>query len=139
MKAKLETEVRRLRDAELTLAAELRAVGEGHPGDHDVFHLSQTLAKQCDAHAKRVGELVGPGQPPAVAPSSRELLDDLRRLYATAGEVQIAATIVKQGAMAAREKELLDAVEQSLPETEVQVKWLKTRIKTAAPQALAAS
>ena len=33
-------------------------------------------------------------------------------------------------------RELLAAVTESMAETEVQAKWLKTKIKTAAPQAL---
>jgi hypothetical protein len=39
--------------------------------------------------------------------------------------------------MARQDKELLETVSSSLAETEVQVKWLKTRVKTAAPQVLA--
>jgi len=150
---------------ELDLAGELRAVGEWHAVDHDVFHLSRTLAKQCDEHveklspiARRYGaEVDEPGEPGFLAGIATEarrrasaaggrspeggalLLDDLRRLYVHVQAVLIEQTIVKQGASALRDEELLGAIEEAMAETEVQGKWLKTRIKAAAPQVLAAS
>jgi len=44
---------------------------------------------------------------------------------------------VRQGALATRDAELLEAVTAWTAETEIQSKWLETRIKTAAPQILA--
>jgi hypothetical protein len=44
--------------------------------------------------------------------------------------------IVRQGALATRDAELLEAVTAWSAETELQSKWLKTRIKAAAPQIL---
>ena len=41
-----------------------------------------------------------------------------------------------QAAQAARDAELLETVTRCHTETELQVKWLTTRIKVAAPQAL---
>jgi hypothetical protein len=145
--------VRELHDAELALAAGLRAAAERHPNEHDVFHLARTLAEQCDTHAEalrphleRYGERPGSaevlalenGLEPAAHGTAPELalLHDLQRLYLLAEEVLIDATMVKQAAMATRDAELLAAVTASMSETEVQVKWLKTKIKTAAPQAL---
>jgi hypothetical protein len=46
------------------------------------------------------------------------------------------ATAVRQAALAKRGRELLDTVSSCLDETAAQAKWLKTRIKTTAPQAL---
>jgi hypothetical protein len=64
------------------------------------------------------------------------LLRDLRELYLGAQGTLIAWVIVRQGAMAARDKELLDVAKKCQPETDLQVKWLLTRIKTTAPQVL---
>jgi hypothetical protein len=46
-------------------------------------------------------------------------------------------TMLRQAALAARDRELLDAATACHGETLVQIKWLTTRIKEAAPQALA--
>ena len=64
------------------------------------------------------------------------LLRDLRRLYVMAQECEIDWVMVEQGAKAARDRELLGTVTSCMEETTVQVKWLKTRIKEAAPQTL---
>lgn len=163
--APLVDALERLCQDELDLAGELRAVGEWHAVDHDVFHLSRTLAQQCEEHVKKLvpiaqrhGAQVGePGEPGFLAGLATEarrrasaaggrspqggalLLEDLRRLYVHVQAVLIEQTIVKQGASALRDKELLDTIEPLMAETEVQGKWLKTRIKAAAPQVLAAS
>jgi hypothetical protein len=150
--------IRQLHEAELTLAAQLRAAAERHADEHDVFHLARTLAEQCDSHAEafrthaeRHGEapavsdddglwvgLVSTAQDQAAESPATGLvlLHDLRRLYLLAEEVLIEATMVKQAAMATRDADLLAAVTASMSETEVQVRWLETKIKTAAPQAL---
>ena len=161
--AELGRAIRELHDAEVDLADAFRAAGERHAADHDVYHLSHTLAKQSEEHAAKLRPLAArygedldePGEA-GVVDSVLEtvrrkgselagrnpkagllLLADLRRLYLLAEECLIDATMVKQGAMARQDKELLETVSSSLAETEVQVKWLKTRIKTAAPQILA--
>jgi hypothetical protein len=43
-----------------------------------------------------------------------------------------------QAALAARDGQLLETVSECHTETELQVKWLTTRIKVGAPQALVA-
>jgi hypothetical protein len=154
--------IRELYAAELELADEFRKVGQRHRVDHDVFHLCDRLAEQCDSHASqlvphaaRYGQALEepdePGGWDSILGAVRRtastmagrmpetgllLLDDLRRLYLMAQESLIDWTMVMQGAKAARDTELLATVTACMAETEVQGKWLKTRIKTAAPQVL---
>ncbi len=154
--------IKELHEAETALAEQFRTVGERHAAEHDVYHACATLAKQCHAHAeqlrpaaaryeeqlpeqdppepgegllaglrRRGSELTG-RQPPA----GILLLHDLRRLYLMAQECEIDWEMVGQGAKAARDRELLGTVSECMEQTAVQVKWLKTRIKEAAPQTL---
>jgi hypothetical protein len=151
----------RLRELEADLADELRALGERHAADHDVFHQCHTFAKQCERHAAaleplaaRYGEDVddeGPGFWSGLLESARRtasaslgrvpesgllLLRDLRTLFLRAEECSITWVMAGQAAQAARDQELLDVVHACHQETEIQVKWFVTRIKVAAPQAL---
>jgi hypothetical protein len=64
------------------------------------------------------------------------LLSDLTHLYVLAQACWIDGTVVRQAALAARDEELLAAVDGCLEETSAQVKWLRTRIKAVAPQVL---
>jgi hypothetical protein len=151
----------RLHELETDLADELRALGERHAADHDVYHQCHTFAGQCERHAAalepvaaRYGEDVdgeGPGFWSGLLESSRRavsasvgrvpdssllLLRDLRTLFLHAEECSITWVMAGQAAQAARDEELLALVRECHPETEIQVKWFVTRIKTASPQAL---
>ena len=151
-----------LHQAESALAEELRAVGERHAAEHDVWHLCTTLAKQCHDHAERLRQAAArydeqlPEQEPPTPgegllsglrrkgaeltgrqpPSGVLLLHDLRRLYLLASECEIDWEMVSQGAKAAHDRDLLATAGHCLEQTTTQVKWLKTRIKEASPQAL---
>jgi hypothetical protein len=138
---RLGTALTELHQAESALAEELRAVGERHAVEHDVWHLCATLADQCQDHAERLrqaaaryDEQLPEREPPQ--PPSGVLLRDLRRLYLLACECEIDWEMVTQGAKAARDRDLLATASHCLEQTTVQVKWLKTRIKEASPQAL---
>jgi hypothetical protein len=48
----------------------------------------------------------------------------------------MAWTLLGQAAQGARDRELLEVVQGCEGETEIQLKWLRTRMKQAAPQAL---
>jgi len=151
----------RLHELETDLADELRALGERHAADHDVFHQCHTFALQCERHAAalqpvaaRYGEDVdddGPGFWSGLLESARRtastsigrvpessllLLRDLRKLFLQAEECSITWVMAGQAAQAARDQELLDVVRMCHQETEIQVKWFVTRIKVASPQAL---
>jgi hypothetical protein len=152
----------RLVEAELDLAEDFRKVGERHAADHDVYHQSQTFAKQCTAHADKLRPIArryeanapNEGEPglwdsvmeavrrraaeaAARRPESGLLLvRDLRELYLAAQETFITWVIAYQGAQAARDRELLEVSNECQLETELQVKWALTQIKIVSPQAL---
>jgi hypothetical protein len=54
-------------------------------------------------------------------------------------ECDIAWTLVGQAARGARDRELVELVEGCEDETALALKWLATRMKVAAPQALVVS
>ncbi len=139
-----------LRKAELHLAEAFRKVGEGHAAESDVFHTSNTLAKQCEAHAEALGPFVdryGEGAPEEPDRLFHDLFDetrsgglglirDLHDLYLMAHACDISWTMIGQAAQGARDTELLEVVGSCTGQTAIQIKWLKTRMKQAAPQAL---
>jgi hypothetical protein len=154
--------LKELHEAETALAEEYRTVGERHAAEHDVYHACASLAKQCHAHAEQLRPAASrydqqlPEQDPPTSgggllaglrrkgseltgrqpPAGVLLLHDLRRLYLMAQECEIDWVMVSQSAKAARDKQLLEVVSECQEQTSVQVKWLKTRIKEAAPQTL---
>jgi hypothetical protein len=115
-----------------------------------VHALCHTLARQCEAHGERLRPFAdrygedAPSEPDRLHSElfsgTREgglgLLRDLQDLYLMACECDISWTLIGQAAQGARDRELLDVVEACEDETAVQIKWLKTRMKQAAPQAL---
>ncbi|WIB65957.1 MULTISPECIES: hypothetical protein [unclassified Curtobacterium] len=139
-----------LHRSEQSLATSFRQVAEGHGAEPDVFHLCHTLAAQCDAHAEALRPLVERyGEQPDDEPerlhadalsSTREgplgLLRDLQDLYLIASLVDITWTLVKQAGQGLRDEELLRIVSDCDAETALQLSWLRTRMKQAAPQAL---
>jgi hypothetical protein len=146
----LAHQLRLLHGAEQQLAAALRAVGDGHVGEADVHHITSVLAEQCDAHAEGLGPFAD-----RYADQERSKLDephrdlfcgvrdgplgllrDLTDLYLMACECELAWTLVGQAARGARDRELLALVGQCDAETSTHVRWLRTRLKQAAPQAL---
>lgn len=137
--------------AEKDLANGFRQVAEGHSDEPDIYHLCKTLAIQCDEHSKRLGpfaERYGeevPGEPDRLRTDffgngTREggigLLRDLQDLYMMAHECDVSWTMIGQAARGANDRELLGTVNTCEGETGRQIKWLDTRMKQAAPQAL---
>ena len=57
-------------------------------------------------------------------------------LYLLACECDMAWTLVGQAAQALRVKRLFEVVQECEGETAIQLRWLRTRMKQAAPQAL---
>jgi hypothetical protein len=53
-----------------------------------------------------------------------------------AAQCDICWTVVGQAACGARDEDLLTVVKRCEGETAIQLKWLRTRMKQAAPQAL---
>jgi hypothetical protein len=139
-----------LSHSEHALATSFRQVAEGHGTEPDVLHLCQTLASQCDEHEKalvpaieRYGEQADDEPDRLRAEEMSEtrsgplgLLRDLQDLYLLASLVDITWTMVKQAALGLRDEELVGIVTRCEGQTKVQLGWLNTRMKQAAPQAL---
>ena len=66
------------------------------------------------------------------------LMADLRELYLTAQHAELAWVILLQSAKARRDAELIDVVTRCHEQAKMCGKWLRTRIKEAAPQVYAA-
>lgn len=140
-----------LHQAETTLADSFRQVASGHGAEPDVHFLCHTLAQQCEEHSRlllpavqRYGEDLSDSEPERLhaegLSTTRQgpvgLLRDLQDLYLLASLVDMTWTMVKQAGSALRDRELLDVVSRCDRETAVQLRWLQTRMKQAAPQAL---
>jgi hypothetical protein len=139
-----------LHQAESTLATAFRDVAEAHRDEPDVVQECQLLAGWSDRHAADLLPFVDryggqtDGEPErlhtAVFGGTREgglaLLRDLHDLYLMVTECQISWVLVGQAAAGIRDGELGEVVTRSEGETTRQSKWLLTRMKQAAPQAL---
>jgi hypothetical protein len=139
-----------LHRSQTNLADAFRQVADAHHEEPDIHHLCQRQAKVCDTHA----ELLHPFAQRYSEDAPREpdrlhselfrgtrtggigLLRDLQDLYLIAAECDICWTVVRQAAYGARDRDLLDVVDRCENETAIQLTWLRTRIKQAAPQAL---
>ncbi len=139
-----------LQQAERELAASFRTVADGHGDEPDVHSICTVLAKQCDEHVEAIQPLVDrygsqPDDEPerlhaAALPEPRTgplaLLRDLQDVHLLASFVDMTWTLVGQAAAALRDEELQELITAREAETAVQVAWLTTRMKQAAPQAL---
>lgn len=139
-----------LHRAQVNLAQAFREVAAGHAEEADVHHLATKLARQCETHAERLAPFVerygedAPEEPDRlhseIFRGTREgglgLLRDLQDLYLMGAECDIAWTLLGQAAQGLRDTALLDVVTSCEGETAMQMKWLRTRMKQAAPQAL---
>jgi hypothetical protein len=139
-----------LMKAESNLAEGFRKIGEAHAAESDVFHTADTLAQQCEAHVEQLRPFCEEYGKEATTEPDRlyhelftearsgglGLLRDLQDLYVMASACDIAWTMVGQAAQGARDMELLEVVNLCEAQTAIQLKWLRTRMKQAAPQAL---
>ena len=142
-----------LHGAEHTLAAAYRQVAAGHSEEADVRYTCQQLAGVCDQHEQALAPVVARyGEHPEDEPERLHaaelgetrsgglgLLRDMQDLYLLANLVDITWTMVGQAARGLRDSELLQVVSGCEEETATQLKWLRTRMKQAAPQALIAA
>ncbi len=149
-----------LHEATADLRDELEAIAERHATDHDVFHIGRQLSRRCDELVTRLepflktygGSAAGDGEmadawhafaegvrrwtATATSRTSKAgplLLRDLRELEADAHACRTDWVIVHQGALAARDRGLVDASAFGMSEMERIERWLTTRIKEAAP------
>ena len=159
---KIGVAIERLADAERELADELLEAGERHKPDHDVFHVTKTLARleeghlealaghadRYDAKVKVLGDGAGPaGLARAATDKGAELLGrrpepgllllrDLRHLHVLAAGTSLDWVALGQGAQAAKDAALLRTVSACHAETLRTLKWTTYRLKEAAPQVL---
>jgi hypothetical protein len=149
--------------AEVELARQLVSVAERHQQEADVYHMSLARAHVCaehvwrlrpfvdqyDAHPVDIEDATSPGLLDTLKQgaaaighqpvSGLALLHDLRDMYVTAHRAEISWIVLQQSAKAARAEDLLTVVSTCAEEAEQTWKWLRTRIKEAAPEALATS
>ena len=139
-----------LHKAQVDLAAAYREVGRGHADEPDVLHICENLARDCDGHAERLKPFAdrygeeAPEEPDrlhaelfgGVRGGPIGLLRDLHDLYLMAALCDMAWTLIGQAAQGLRDEELLAVVQGCEHETATQMRWLRTRMKQSAPQAL---
>ncbi|GAA1298967.1 hypothetical protein Psi02_70050 [Planotetraspora silvatica] len=144
--------LRLLHRSQTALAEAFREIRRGHPHEPDMYGVCERLAVQCRDQARWLEPFVRRYEPwtspspeperlhqPLFAgtrPGGLGLLRDLHDLYLLATECDIACAMIAQGAQGARDDELLDVVRRCGGELAVQLLWLRTRMRHAAPQAL---
>jgi hypothetical protein len=64
------------------------------------------------------------------------MLRDLHDLYLMAAECDIVWTLIGQAAQGARDRELFDVITSCEGQTKIQLRWLETQLRQAAPQVL---
>jgi hypothetical protein len=144
------------------LADDLRKVASRHATDHAVYHVGNLLAARCDGLAdelkpfaeryqqdvddrhgdglqelgervrRRSAELLGRSEKTGML-----LLRDLRELATDAHGTEMDWTVLRQGALVARDQSLLQLATTGHQEIKRVAAWLTTRIKESAPQILA--
>lgn len=133
-----------------TLAASYRQVAQGHPEEADVVQACGLFACQCDEHERALSTLRERyGRVPDHEPERLHaeglsetrsgglgLLRDLHDLHMLADYLDIAWTLVGQAGQGARDAEVIEVVGRCEGDTRQQLRWLETRLKVAAPQAL---
>jgi hypothetical protein len=160
---KLGPALSHLYDTETDLADDLAAIAERHASDQDVYHqgrlmaerslgLAKMLAPFLEQYEQRTDDSDGDSGWASFTEklhrgmaqlTGREahvagplLLRDLRDLEVASHACLTDWVIVHQGAMAARDKGLVDLCKLGQDETRRVERWLTTRIKESAPQVL---
>jgi hypothetical protein len=127
-----------------------REVADRHGDEPDVVHQCRLQASWSAHHAAELGPFVqqygehADGEPERLysaifrgtCQGALALLRDLHDLYLMMTECELSWVLVRQAAAGLRDSELLDLVGRCDGDTSRQLKWLRTRMKQAAPQAL---
>ena len=142
-----------LERGEATLGAAFEVVGQGHARDAGVYYICRLLSGQCQAHTAELSVVTGryadrreddldrlhvPGIG-EVRDGDPGLLRDLQDLYLIAAFVDTTWTVVGQVAQGLRDRELLDLVHRCQSQTQQQLRWVRSRLSSVAPQALIAA
>ena len=133
------------------LGGAARRLGERHGSDHEMTYAGRVLGLELDAATARLAGQVerlgglsrGPapdrdrgGPSPDGGPGPRRLAD-LRRFLGTAADASIACVILRQGAMAAREADVLAGTSSAQETVDRAHRWALTQLKATAAQVLA--
>jgi len=139
-----------LHRSQCTLADAFVVVADAHGDEVEVGRTGRRLASQCADHARRLEPFVqryrdDAGDEPTALhgelfhgprAGALGLLRDLHDLYLMVTECDVVWTLVGQAAQGARDRDLFDVVSACEGETAVQLKWLQTQLRQAAPQVL---
>jgi hypothetical protein len=159
---KVDHAIESVTDAEQGLAKALERLAGRHAAEHDLYHLGHAQAEKATARIRRLDQFAkGYGShstadvadpEPGLMDTLRQqasdlmgrstapglmLLADLQETYLAAQRAEIAWIILQQAARARRDTNLVSTVTSCHEECETTAKWLRTRIKVAAPQILA--
>jgi hypothetical protein len=158
---KLDLAIEELYRSENELYTVLLSMSDRHKAEHEVFHVTRTMARWSEQHVaelaetgrqfgleldpeakhpagllealqQRTSELTGRRSVPGML-----LLADLRHLYREAGGTALDWELLAQGAQGAKNKELLDFAERCHPQTLRVSKWAEAKLKESSPQVLA--
>lgn len=139
-----------LHRAQTELAEAFHEVADGHEEEPDIFVTCKNLAAQCEDHARQLEPFAkryseeSPEEPErlhselfqGIRSGGLGLVRDLHDLYLMAAECDISWTVIGQAAQGVRDNDLYAVVQRCEGETATQLKWIRTRMKEAAPQAL---
>lgn len=139
-----------LHRSQTELARAFREVADAHGDEPDVAITCQRLAEECEADADALHPFAhryaedAPDEPERLhselfrgtRSGGLGLLRDLHDLYLMAAECDICWTVLGQAAAGARDTDLLDTVSGGEKRAAGQLRWLRTRMKQTAPQAL---
>jgi hypothetical protein len=158
---KIDHAINTVTKAEQNLADYLEHLAGRHAVEHDVYHLAHSQARKAVVRARSLTDLAQrygadePRQPdphPGVMDTLRRqasqlmgrsdlpgvvFLADLQEAYLKAQAAEIAWVVLLQGAKARRDGELVETATAAHESCETTAKWLRTRIKVAAPQIIA--
>lgn len=132
------------------LADAYRQVADAHREEPDVWMNLHTFADDCERQAEGLGPfLTHYGEESDDEPDRLEaevfqeprsgglgLLRDLHDLYVMGHYADITWTMVGQAAKGLRDADLIETIDTLERHTAAQIRWLETRMKQAAPQAL---
>jgi hypothetical protein len=157
--------LRELRHGESELERRLRAVGERHRTEHDIYHVTTDLARWSRQNltamtsrnesaasvlstvrqiAEHSDAMAAVRERTATVLGRRPepgllLLRDVRGLFLLASCNSVNWTVLGQAAQATRDSQLLSIVSECHPRTIRQIKWCDASLKETAPQILIAA
>ncbi|WAL67784.1 hypothetical protein ORV05_08430 [Amycolatopsis cynarae] len=127
-------------------------MADAHGDEPDVAEICHTLARFNDRHLAALPPLMERyaarrseeperlhTEPPQGSRGGLGLLRDLQELHTLASLAELTWTVVGQAGRALRDEELVATVESAQHDLTRQLRWLVTRVKQAAPQALVAA